>query len=188
MLSSSQIAQALRLKLLAVQANWPHIATELATIDGYSEFVQLAAAATIRVECPTFVPQREQYDGDAKSYFVKKYWDNEHVRRELGNLTPEDAAKYFGRGYIQLTGLDNYHRCGLHIDVDLRADPDRALEPAIAAKVFCWFFRKCYAAANQRNYTEVRHLVNGGANGLNEFLQYVHALEINSVENSSEQL
>ena len=177
MLSPLEISKALRASSIAVLANWPHLDMELAAIEGFSERVQIAAAATIKVECPLFVPMIEQHNGDPRAYFVAKYWDDERVRRELGNLVPDDAVRYCGRGYIQLTGRDNYHRCGLAIGVDLLAHPELGLRPDVAAKVFVWFFKHCYGAANARNYTEVRHLVNGGTNGLNEFLQYAYALE-----------
>jgi predicted chitinase len=177
MLTALQIAQALHAPSTAVLANWPHLEMELACLEVFSERVQIAAAATIKVECPKFVPEREQYDGDPRTYFVGKYWDNERVRRDLGNLVPDDAMKYCGRGYPQLTGRDNYHRCGNAIGVDLLNNPDRALEPGVAAKVFVWFFKHCYPAANAGDWTEVRKLVNGGTNGLADFLGYVKALQ-----------
>lgn len=63
--------------------------------------------------------------------------------RELGNLTPGDGAKYGGRGYVQLTGKNNYAKAtaklrALGIDVDLVAFPDRAMEPMIAATIMVW--------------------------------------------------
>ena len=178
MLTAVEIAQTLKAPQDAVLANWPHIEMELAAVEGYTERVQIAAAATIMVECPAVVPMREKYNGDPRVYFVTKYWDNEHVRRELGNLVPDDAQKYCGRGYPQLTGRDNYHRCGVAIGVDLLSNPDLALQPDVAAKVFVWEFKKCYAAANAGDWTEVRKLVNGGANGLDAFLGYIHGLRL----------
>lgn len=63
--------------------------------------------------------------------------------RELGNLTPGDGAKYGGRGYVQLTGKNNYAKAtaklrSLGIDVDLVANPDRAMEPMIAAMIMVY--------------------------------------------------
>jgi predicted chitinase len=177
MLTALQIAEALHAPSAAVLANWPHLEMELAYLDGFSERVQIAAAATIKIECPKFEPEREQHNGDARTYFVTKYWDNLHVRRELGNLVADDAEKFCGRGYIQLTGRDNYRRCSAAIGVDLLSKPDLALMPDVAAKIFVWFFKHCYPAAIAGNWIEVRKLVNGGVNGLDDFLSYVKALQ-----------
>jgi uncharacterized protein (DUF3820 family) len=178
MLTALQIAEALHAPSTAVLANWPHLEMELACVDGFSDRVQVAAAATIKIECPKFEPEREQHNGDsARTYFISKYWDNVRVRRELGNLVPDDAARYCGRGYIQLTGRDNYRRCSAAIGVDLLSNPDQALMPDIAAKVFVWFFRHCFPAANAGDWTKVRKLVNGGTNGLEQFLADIKELQ-----------
>lgn len=63
--------------------------------------------------------------------------------RELGNLSPGDGAKYGGRGYVQLTGKKNYQRAmeklrALGMNVDLVNDPDRAMEPLIAATIMVY--------------------------------------------------
>ena len=54
----------------------------------------------------------------------------------LGNGGPEtgDGWRYRGHGLVQLTGKDNFRRMSNLVGVDLVAHPERALEPAIAAK------------------------------------------------------
>ena len=42
----------------------------------------------------------------------------------LGNNSEEEAAKYLGRGLIQLTGKENYANCGSGIGVDLLSNPN----------------------------------------------------------------
>lgn len=42
---------------------------------------------------------------------------------------------YYGRGYVQLTWLKNYEAMSKVTGVDLVRDPDRALEPIVAAKI-----------------------------------------------------
>lgn len=77
------------------------------------------------------------------TYFTRMYdirGNRPHVARQLGNLTPGDGAKYPGRGYVQLTGLRNYVKAtaklrALGYDVDLVADPDRAMDPEIAGVI-----------------------------------------------------
>ena len=60
----------------------------------------------------------------------------------MGNVTPEDAGKYIGRGLIQLTGKENYANCGVGIGVDLLGHPDWLATPRYAALSAGWFFNK----------------------------------------------
>lgn len=53
----------------------------------------------------------------------------------LGNTSPGDGYKYRGRGYIQLTGKENYERYGKKLGIDLVNDPDLANDPSIAIKI-----------------------------------------------------
>lgn len=56
---------------------------------------------------------------------------------EIGNgdTASGDGYKYRGRGYVQITGRANYEDWGNRLAIDLLHDPDRAVEPAIAAKI-----------------------------------------------------
>lgn len=42
------------------------------------------------------------------AYFTRMYWDNRSKARVLGNLSAEDAVNYCGRGFVQITGRNNY--------------------------------------------------------------------------------
>jgi putative chitinase len=103
-------------------------------------WVAYALATTYHEVNGTMQPIKE-IGGPA--YFTRMY-DIRGARpakaRELGNLTPGDGAKFAGRGYVQLTGLTNYRRATkklreMGFDVDLVAQPERAMEPAIAAAI-----------------------------------------------------
>jgi putative chitinase len=52
-----------------------------------------------------------------------------------GNTCAGDGPRYCGRGYVQLTWKNNYARAGEKCGVDLVAYPDKAMDPAIAAKI-----------------------------------------------------
>jgi hypothetical protein len=177
MLTPSQIATTLHAPIQAVVHNWPEIEMECAEIDGWSEHVQIAAAATIQVECPNWTPMREKYNGDPHDWFSRLYWYNVRVRADLGNVVLADSWTYCGRGYIQLTGRGNYHACGKAIGIDIEANPDLLLLPSNSAKSFAWFFQRCFTAANESDWTKVRELVNGGHNGLPEFIVAVERLK-----------
>ena len=61
-------------------------------------------------------------------------------RKDLGNDKDGDGWKFRGRGFIQLTGKDNYRRYGKRIGVDLEANPDLANDPEIATKLAVAYF------------------------------------------------
>lgn len=59
----------------------------------------------------------------------------------MGNTAPGDGYKYRGRGFIQITGKENYDKIGKSIGVDLVNNPDLANDPEIAAKIIPAFFK-----------------------------------------------
>lgn len=194
-LAPDKIAALTRCKnVAAVAANWPLIEECLAALPEYSNRVAIAALGTVAVETAyTFKPVHEYGN---KEYFMKHYWENQRVRGWLGNKTPEDAWKYAGRGFIQITGLANYQAASKEIGVDLvddpadptdDLDPEKASQPEIAALIFADYFftRGCYQAANAGDYTKVRRIVNGGTNGLAPFLAICAALEAATNEASA---
>lgn len=88
----------------------------------------------------------------------------------LGNTSEEEAAKYLGRGLIQLTGKENYGNCGLGIGVDLLADPALLLDPRYAALSAGWFWNKkgLNALADSQDYETMTKRINGGLIGLDD--------------------
>lgn len=131
----------------------------------YTDLTMCGAMATIRVEtAKTFKPIEEyasgaQYEG----------------RKDLGNDVPGDGMKFKGRGYIQLTGRFNYETYTHKLGKDLICNPVLALDPQNSAVIFARYFkdRGCNVACNNQDWTKVRKLVNGGTNGLTEFLAVV---------------
>lgn len=155
----------------AIAANWPLVYTALAAADQASRPSCAAAIGTIAIEtASTFRPIHEF--GDA-AYFERMYGPGSSVGRQLGNLEPGDGARYPGRGYIQLTGRANYRRYGTLLGVDLEADPDLALDPDIAARVFAayWQGRDIQSQADQEDWAAVRRSVQGGSAGLDRLIQ-----------------
>jgi putative chitinase len=88
----------------------------------------------------------------------------------LGNTSEEEAAKYLGRGLIQLTGKENYDHCGLGINIDLLTDPALLLDPRYAALSAGWFWNKkgLNALADASDIETMTKRINGGLIGLDD--------------------
>ena len=170
--TNEQIAQITKAPLANIAANWPLVKQELENLGILTKNTEISAIATIAVETGKFQPINE-YGGTA--YFTKNY----EGRQDLGNVQPGDGARYHGRGYVQLTGRINYRLIGAKIGVDLEGNPDLALDPATAAKIFALYYRdhKVNQAADASDWTLSRRRVNGGTNGLDVYMKVVNGLQ-----------
>ena len=90
----------------------------------------------------------------------------------MGNGTEEsgDGWKYHGRGLIQLTGKENYDRCGKAISVDLINQPQLLVEPNYAAMSAGWFWNKAGLndVADANDIETMTKRINGGLLGLDD--------------------
>lgn len=93
---------------------------------------------------------------------------------------PEDSQEgweYRGRGYIQLTGKDNYRSFGLIVPEDIINNPDLVATkyPLLSAAWF-WHSRKLNEIADQGDdeniIATITKKVNGGMNGIAERTEY----------------
>jgi putative chitinase len=82
-----------------------------------------------------------------------------------GNEASGDGWRFRGRGLVQITGRDNYSVFGAAAGVALLANPDRAAEPATAARIALalWRSRHCNALADLDNVEAVTRAINGPA-------------------------
>jgi putative chitinase len=90
----------------------------------------------------------------------------------LGNTSEEEASRYLGRGLIQLTGKENYERCGSSLGVDLVGNPDWLLDPKYATLSAGWFWNKkgLNELADQQEHGQITKRINGGTLGLDDRL------------------
>jgi putative chitinase len=97
----------------------------------------------------------------------------------MGNGPAESGEgwKFRGRGIKQLTGKDNYQRCGLALKVDLVADPDLLLEPLYAARSAGWFWQsnKLGDFADSGDLKGMTKKINGGLIGYEQRLALFEA-------------
>ena len=88
----------------------------------------------------------------------------------MGNGPEEtgDGWKYRGRGIKQLTGKENYERCGSSLGVDLVGNPDLLLDPKYAALSAGWFWNKhnLNDLADKLDIETMTKRINGGLLGL----------------------
>lgn len=88
-----------------------------------------------------------------------------------GDEASGDGWKYRGRGFIQLTGRDNYREIGKKIGVDIETDPDLVVKDvSVALKTACayWDSRKLNALADKDDLRAITKKINGGYIGLAE--------------------
>jgi putative chitinase len=97
----------------------------------------------------------------------------------MGNGTEAsgDGAKFCGRGYIQLTGRDNYTAFGKSIGEDVTANPQIVAEK-YALLSAAWFFNKnklhimADGGATDAVVTSITKRVNGGTIGLADRIKH----------------
>jgi putative chitinase len=88
----------------------------------------------------------------------------------LGNTSEEEAARYLGRGLIQLTGKENYANCGTALDINLVGNPTLLIEPKYAALSAGWFWNKkgLNSLADASDIETMTKRINGGLIGLED--------------------
>lgn len=86
-------------------------------------------------------------------------------RADLGNTQEGDGYKFRGRGFIQLTGRDNYTRYGEAAGIDLANDPDiikRNLTKSIEVAAAFWKTNGLNELADTNDAVKVSRAVNRG--------------------------
>lgn len=125
--------------------------------------------ATVKHECAdTWAPIVER---GGPAYFAK-YDAGTKLGQRLGNTQRGDGARFCGRGYVQITGRDNYARVGraLGMGYGLTTDPDAALDPAVAYRILSGGMRNGLFTGRKLgdfinparcDYANARRIING---------------------------
>lgn len=95
------------------------------------------------------------------------------VRQDLGNNQPGDGYKYRGRGWIQLTGRDNYRRATMRLRERFEDCPDFEENPELVATARWaamtagdfWFNAGLNVLADKGQFETITRIINGGLNG-----------------------
>ena len=105
----------------------------------------------------------KEYERQPQKIASRVYAD----RMGNGNEASGDGWKYRGRGFIQLTGKQNYADAGKALGIDLVNNPDLAADPKTAALIAIWFFKKnIKRITDWTNVEQITKIVNGGVIGL----------------------
>ena len=117
--------------------------------------------------------QAEQYARQPEKIGARVYAS----RMGNGDEASGEGYRYRGRGFIQLTGKDNYRSFAKFIGEDTAANPDLvATKYPMASAGFFFQTRKIWAVcdkgANDQNVKEVTRLVNGGEIGLPDRIKH----------------
>jgi hypothetical protein len=120
---------------------------------------------------------RPVHERGGKRYFFDMYdigGRRPAKARQLGNINPGDGAKFHGRGYVQLTGRNNYARMGRRFRTDLTSSDeaaDKALDPELAAKIMFYGMEKGmftgksfanYFTGSRSDWVRARAIINPG--------------------------
>lgn len=95
------------------------------------------------------------------------------LRMGNGDEASEEGYTYRGRGYIQLTGKNNYKKFGDSVGIDVVSNPDLVATtyPLLSAG---WFFKTnglneiADLGATPEIITKITKKINGGTNGLDD--------------------
>ena len=117
----------------------------------------------------------DKYDHNGVMIASRVYADRMGNRDE----TSQDGWKFRGRGYIQLTGKDNYEKFGSKVCENLLTDPDLVATkyPLLSA---AWFWDSknlnevADVGATENEVAAITKKVNGGFNGLEERTKLFH--------------
>jgi len=158
-----------------IKANLPFVLEALQAANLVDKPMVLMALATIRAETESFEPiseGRSRFNTSPGGHPFDLY-DN---RRDLGNRGSPDGERFKGRGFIQLTGRDNYQKHGEAIGLgnQLVEKSDLANDPKTAAQLLASFLKAKESAIKDalldNDLKQARKLVNGGSNGLDRFV------------------
>lgn len=134
------------------------------------------SAEILRKVFPKYFPDivvAKQYERKPEAIASRVYGG----RMGNGPEATKEGFKYKGRGYIQLTGKDNYKAFDATVEDDILANPDLVATkyPLLSAAWF-WNSRKLNSIADQgatdEVVTKITKLVNGGTIGLADRIKH----------------
>jgi putative chitinase len=133
------------------------------------ENLNYSAAGLLKTFSRHFQGVSEQYARQPEKIANRAYSD----RLGNGNEQSGDGWRFRGRGFIQLTGRDNYKRAGIDLGVDFIRNPNLVATDCPLSTAL-WFFKVnnlfevCDRGATEQVVKDVTRRVNGGTIGLDD--------------------
>lgn len=107
---------------------------------------------------------------------------NRGEKYKLGNETPQDASMFIGRGFLQLTGKNNYRKFAADMGLpEVMTDPS-LVETDYAFETAYWFFEKnklfkiADEGVDKDTIEKITKRVNGGYHGLQDRMDQTHKI------------
>ena len=142
-----------------------------------------------------FLAENLNYSGDRLKVIFPKYFPDNTAniysrspekiasrvyanRMGNGDEASKEGYKFRGRGYIQLTGKNNYTAFGKSINEDIVANPDKVAMPEYGVLSAAWFWNSnklneiADKGATKEIVTQITKKVNGGTIGLEDRLKH----------------
>ena len=144
------------------------------------------ALATLGTEAARFLPLSEK---PCVSNTTPSGTPFDRYESRLGNQGLEDASLFRGRGFVQITGRDNYANYSklLFADGRLISNPLLAHDQWVASRILARYLKqheaRLRADLKVGNLENARRVVNGGTNGLGVFTRtYTKCLQIPALQ------
>lgn len=139
----------------------------------YSEVSRLSSFAVFRGNTALAEQYVKWPISNRAEFFEVVYGYNTSKGRELGNTLPGDGGKYYGKGFIQLTGKSNYSKhqqllADLGINIDLVTNPDELLSDIDTGALVAAIFVKTKTRCDQTDpgfFSAARAAVGGAKSG-----------------------
>jgi putative chitinase len=127
------------------------------------------------------ISENLNYSADGLSKTFPKYFDKEQSlayarqsekianrvyanRMGNGNEASGEGWKYRGRGFLQITGKENYFHLLIDTDLDVIRNPDLLLEEPSA--LWFWDIKGLNKIADKNDIITITKRINGGLNGI----------------------
>lgn len=93
-----------------------------------------------------------------------------------GNEASGDGWRFRGRGFLQITGRNNYTALSIDTGIDYVTNPDLLLREADAMISALWFWKKhnLNALADKDDVMRITRIINGGYNGLTHRIELLN--------------
>lgn len=156
--------------------NHLHFLSQIAHESNYLRFIKesynYSAERILKVFPKYFKNKKEATKYEGNYELLNKVYAN---RMGNGDEASGDGFKYRGRGFIQLTGFNNYKKYGLE------NCPDKLLEPELSWEVAILFFKNndchTFIGDSYEVCKEITKKINGGYNGLEDRFKKFQTLE-----------